>query len=162
MKTVQNLRLRRGAIVLFLLCGTMIALFKIIAWPSGYFGFLKHNKQYYGEIAKACASLLSNTNCASSEWTIKGNDASLPTALRRLHATTIQAANHVRIGTNYLSGVSIIFGEGRPNFTVSWEQNDYGNGYRPWELTVNGDGGPYTVVYSTASPSPVQGTNSAN
>jgi hypothetical protein len=112
---------------------------------------LKHDKEYYTEIAKSCRKLLSETNYNSEVRVIRGDDKSLPKPLLDLHATTIKVANRIHVGTNYTSGVSIIFGVGRPDFVVAWYQNDYGDGRRPWELAVNGDG-PHTVVYSTASP----------
>jgi hypothetical protein len=85
---------------------------------------------------------------------MRGNDPSLPKSLLDLHATTIKVANRIQVGTNYASGVSIIFGEGRPDFVVAWYQNDYGNGNRPWELAVNGDG-PHTIVFSATNLSKV-------
>jgi hypothetical protein len=160
MKNNNQSSLRQTTLLALALFGTTILLWSCDRPPS-YFGFLKHDKEYYGEIAKACDDLLLQTNHVSGEQTIRGDDKSLPAALLGLHATTIKVANHLQMGTNYLSYVSIIFGEGRPDFVISWAQNDYGNGNRPWELAVNGDG-PHTVVFSTNSPPPIQSTNSAN
>jgi hypothetical protein len=119
--------------------------------PQTYFGMLHHDKGYYARIAESCRNLLSQTNYLSKEYTINGDDPSLPTALLKLHATTIRVANHVKMGNPEIGTndyVSIIFGEGRPYYTISWCQNVYGDGHRPWELTVNGDG-PYTIVWSS-------------
>jgi hypothetical protein len=142
--------LGQTALVLPALCAMAIALSSCGRSPS-YFGVLKHDKEYYAAIAESCSNLLSQTNEISKLQVIKGDDKSLPAPLLDLHATEIKVANRIQVGTNYDSGVSIIFGKGRPDFVIAWYQNDYGNGHRPWELAVNGDG-PHTVVYSADNP----------
>jgi hypothetical protein len=129
-----------GAIQLLLLsCGKS---------PSGYLGFTGQSQGYYAAIAQACNGLLSPTNHILGAQVFNGADKSLPTALLNLHATTIKVANLLPMGTNYVSDVTIIFGEGRPDYVVTWAQNDYGKGNRPWELSVNGDG-PSELMFST-------------
>jgi hypothetical protein len=161
MKNDNHSSFRQTTLLVFALCATPILLLSCGRSPPGYLGFMGQSKAYYAAIAQACNGLLSPTNHISGEQIMKGDDKSLPTALLNLRATTIKVANKFLMDTNYLSGVTIIFGEGRPDFVVTWEQNDYGNGNRPWELSVNGDG-PHIVVFSTNSPSPIQGTNGAN
>ena len=131
-------------------CSMTMILWACDRLQSGFLAFQKHDQKYFSEIAKACNELLSQTNSISSEETIQGNDVSLPAPLFNLHATTVKVARHIQVETNFESGVSIIFGEGRPDYTISWHQNDYGNGYKPWELSANGDG-VYNVVFSTTN-----------
>lgn len=144
----NNPKLFRQAVpTLAAFCVIVMALCSCSRSPS-YFGFLKHDKEYYAEIAESCRNLLSQTNYFSKAIDVRGDDPSLPKPILDLHATTIRIANRILFSTNYTSGISISFGEGRPDFTIAWYQNDYGNGNCPWELAVNGDG-PHTVVFST-------------
>ncbi|MGA2247509.1 MAG: hypothetical protein ABSH48_21195 [Verrucomicrobiota bacterium] len=148
MKNYNYSLFRKTTLFALALCTTTILLVSCGKSPSWYLGFTGQSQAYYAAIAQACGSLLSPTNHISGEQIFSGDDKSLPTALLNLHATTIKVANRLLMGTNYVSGVTIIFGEGRPDFTAAWYQNDYGNGNCPWELAVNGDG-PHTVVFST-------------
>ncbi len=143
------------------LCAAPILLLSCGKSLSGYVDFTEQSQAYYVAIAQACNGLLLPTNHISGERVIKGNDKSLPKVLLDLHATTIKIANHLLIETNDVSRVTIIFGEGRPEYVVYWGQRDYGSGNRPWELSVTGDG-PSTVVFSTNGPLPIQGANGAN
>lgn len=127
--------------------------------PS-YFGMLNRDKQYYFKLAKSCNQLLLKTNYISNTITIKGDDQSLPKPLKNLHATKIVVKRHFMVGTDDVSEVSIIFGEGRPDYIVSWGHTDYGNGYRPWQLAVAGEE-VGKIVFSTTNLS-IFGTNSAN
>lgn len=135
----------------------------VTAYPdlrSQYHNFAKHDKKYYSEIAKGCDILLSFTNSTSDWWVLNGDDKSLPTALLDLNSTKINVAKHQPMGTNSLTAVIIVFGKGRPDFAVSWQQNHYENGYLPWELSVNADD-EHTVVFATTNLS-LLSTNSAN
>jgi hypothetical protein len=133
-------------------------------WRSGYLNFTNHDKGYYSRIAAGCDMLLSRTNRTSDWWILNGDDGSLPVALRNLNSTIIKVAKLQPMGkpmeTNSFSAVIIVFGEGRPDFVVSWEQNDYGNGHRPWELSAVADG-ESAVVFTTTNLS-LLNTNSAN
>jgi len=129
-------------------------------WRSGYLDFTNQSGKYYGGIAAGCETLLSRTNSTADWWILNGNDKSLPTGLLDLSSTTIKVAKHQPMGTNSLTAVIIVFGEGRPNLVVSWQQNDYGNGHRPWELSADADG-EHTVVFATTNLS-LLSTNSAN
>lgn len=131
-------------------CSLTMMLWSCDRFQSGYVGFQKHDKKYFVEVAKACNDLLSQTNPVSGKETIRGDAKSLPTPLLDLHATTITVTRHLQVGTNYASGVTVIFGEGRPDYTITWHQNNYGNGCEPWELSANGDG-VYNVVFSTTN-----------
>jgi hypothetical protein len=127
--------------------------------PS-YFGMLNRDKMYYFRIAESCNELLVKTNYVSSPETIRGDDPSLPKPLKELHATKIEVKRHFMVGTDDVSEVLIIFGEGRPDYIVSWGHTDYGNGYRPWQLAVAGEE-VGKIVFSTTNLA-VFGTNSAN
>jgi len=125
--------------MLFLACGKS---------PSRSLSFKEHDQEYYVNVAQACITLLSQTNRIPGEQIVKGDDKSLPPALLDVHATKIKIVNNFLVGTNYLSGVTMIFGDERPDFVVSWEQNDYGDGHHPWELSINDDVS-HTIVFST-------------
>jgi len=161
MKKNNHSSLSRAVLLILAFCATPVLLLSCGKLLSGYVNFTQQSQAYYASIALACSGLLSQTNQTSGERVIKGDDKSLPKVLLDLHATKIKVAKHLLIETNDMSGVTIIFGEGRPEHVVGWWQRDYGNGNRPWELSVNGDG-PSTVVFSTKVPPPIQGTKSAN
>jgi len=106
------------------------------------------DRLFYQEIAASCDALLSPTNHFAPELVVPGDSKVLPTALQNLHPTTVKVANHLMMGSNSVSGVLIIFGETRPNHVVSWEQNNYGSGKCPWELSLDADG-KRTILFST-------------
>ena len=120
---------------------------------TSYRNFTSQNQSYYAQVGESCSHLLaqlppSSTNKAK-EWKIKGDDPTLPTILRNLHATRIRVIAGFMDGTNsYAGGVSIAFGVSRAGWAIVWERNDYGNGNTPWELYVSDEGGQ-KIVFST-------------
>jgi sRNA-binding regulator protein Hfq len=115
--------------------------------------FLSQNKLYYSSVAKACDDLIARTNQSSEESIIiQGNDQDLPKVLQDLHATKIKVANNFLVNGTKVQGVVIIFGSGRPDYAISWHQNDVGNKGSPWELLVN-TGSDQRAVFTRA---PVQ------
>lgn len=117
--------------------------------PS-YCAMLNRDSGYYFRLAETCNELLLKTNHISNPEIIRGDDPSLPKSLKALHAVEIDIIRHFMIKTNDFSQVAIIFGEGRPDYIVFWKRADYGNGYRPWQLAVGGNG-EGKIVFSTTN-----------
>jgi hypothetical protein len=114
--------------------------------------FTNRDKNTCAEIAGACDSLLSEiTNGTTNKWIIKGDDKLLPPVLRDLNSTEVTVFSGLRMGTNYASGVTISVGKTRMGLGISWQQNDYGNGHAPWELSADSDG-EHDVPYSVDNP----------
>jgi hypothetical protein len=113
--------------------------------PPSYLEFMRREPSYYKALADACQGFLAQTN-RTGRWVLPGNDKSLPLVIQDLHATEIECVSNLKIGTNIVSYLNIRIGVSRPGFGITWEQNDYGNGNRPWELSANGDG-KRTVLY---------------
>ena len=114
-----------------------------------YTDFTTHDRKYYSEVAEGCETLLSQTNSTTNWWILNGDDKSLPDPLRKLNATKIEVAKRLPTDTASLTGVTIIFGEGRGGFVVSWAQKDNVNSSGPWELSAMTEtGGDKTVVFS--------------
>src|SRR6267378_7749226 len=109
--------------------------------PS-YSSFNKRDPSYYAELAQACNKLLSEIpENMTNKIVIKStDDKSLPIIIQNLHSTKIQVGRNLpglwQGNTIYRSGVSIMVGISRDGYGISWDQNDYGNGNQPWELSV--------------------------
>ena len=114
--------------------------------PS-YLEFMQHNQDYYHNLAMACDKLLSRTNETQNSVVMHGDDSSLPAAIRELHATKVGLTRIVGEGVGPVTSVWIMVGVSRSGFGITWEQNDYGNGKAPWELSANADG-KRTVLFS--------------
>lgn len=87
--------------------------------PS-YLNFISRSKEYHNDVADACESLFSARTIGK---TMNGNDHSLPSILRELHAS------HIGVVTN---GVFIQIGIGRGAYEISWAVSD--NDPLLWEL----------------------------
>ena len=124
--------------------------------PS-YLSFQKRGTNYYTELAQACDKLLSDAHGTVTNriLTVSPNDQTLPLVIQKLHATQIQVVRNsdesTPLGTNNGPSVWLMIGVSRPGFGITWHQNDYGNGNRPWELSSSGDG-LRTVLFSTEEP----------
>jgi len=140
-----------------LVLGVAVIVWRSCSSPS-YLNFISRDKKYYAELAQACKGLLFQASQppktwalqekgdfekGDSEWDIQRNDKSLPSIIQKLHPTEVRVGIRKRWG-NF---VVVMIGISRPGYGVRWSQNDYGEGKRPWELTVNGDG-LGSVVYS--------------
>jgi len=102
---------------------------------------------YYKKIAEACNTILAQSNYLGKQVILRGNDHSLPDAIFQLKSTTIRVYDNFKIGDNYLNGVTIVYGGARPKLVIAWQQNDYGNGNKPWELTAVVEG-HNNILYS--------------
>jgi hypothetical protein len=115
--------------------------------PS-YFVIAHQSQGYYRELADSCDKLLLRTKPSPDFIVLKGDDATLPAALLKLHAAKVVIAKHAVVGTNYLTHVEIVFGATRPEYVIWWAHTDYGGGIRPWQLTISG-GGSGKLLFST-------------
>jgi hypothetical protein len=144
---------RYVAKVVIPICAIVLWLSSCVEWPNRE-DFSNRGKAYYAALAQACSGLLSQTNQIGGVQSLAGDDKSLPKILLELHATTIEVHRDYLVGTNNNPHVTIIFGEGRAGYGVIWEQNDYGKGYRPWELSIAGDFEPAVLFSTTNAPLP--------
>lgn len=106
----------------------------------GHRKFLGRDQTYYAQVAEACDSLRKAQTIAPDAFvTMSGSEKSIPRIIRDLDPGKIIITQNA---------VTILVGQGRPTFGITWKQDD-SSGTNLWTLStaVEGDS---KVVYRLA------------
>jgi hypothetical protein len=137
--------MRKSRIILTV-AGLILVGFVVLAFVSiaqrqwGHSRFLSRDQSYYAQVAQACDSLRKAQTIAPDGFvTMTGSEESISKIIRDLNPGKIIITQ---------KGVTILVGRGRPDFGITWKQDD-SFGTNQWTLStaVEGDS---KVVYRLA------------
>ena len=140
LNTMRECRVILGVLGLILVGILVLGLITIDSRQWAHRRFLGRDQSYYAQVADACESLRKTRTFANDEYvTMSGSEESIPKVIRDLHPGKIIISQ---------AGVSILVGQGRPDFGITWRQDD-AYGTNQWTLSIGNEGGS-KVVYRMA------------
>jgi len=131
----------------------LLFIFMLISCSPSYRSFISGDKKYYEKIADSCDYLIVKAKnppktwdtSRETQWLIKADDNSLPSAIKNLHP------NYIMIYLNHKSvySIGIFIGISRNSYVVGWGKDNYWNNSDKniWSLSTSGEGG-ISVLYT--------------
>jgi hypothetical protein len=141
-KTLRGLRL--GGVLIYCMIFLGGCFFTLLgSGLNSFFGwkyFLMQDPKCYAEVADGFNVMMVQAQDQKRELTLHGDDKSLPSVLRGMHATKVV------INRDH---AYVMIGVGRTGLAIGWQQETYLKGM-PWQLGVVSDGEP-GVAYTRSS-----------
>ncbi len=136
---MRECRVILAVLGLLLVAIAILALFALGQHKWGHSRFLSKDQAYYSRVADACDSLLKAKTIAPEGYVaMSGSEKSIPKIIRELSPSKIIISK---------TGVTILVGQGRPDFGITWKQ-DVLLGTNQWTLSAGTEGSSKTVYRS--------------